>query len=160
MTRKPIRPLTDEEEARIQAGIAADPDNPEVTEEQMAELRPFAEACPDLMAVIKRSRGRPKLDVPKEAVTLRVSPEIQSHRRRRLVGEDERNVGKGSRVNLDRRPRGHEESLCGSLLTPPNKKVDSGNANTAIDRHCEEPLRRSNPGAACCGPWIASLRSQ
>jgi hypothetical protein len=28
MTRKPIRPLTDEEEARIQAGIAADPNNP------------------------------------------------------------------------------------------------------------------------------------
>jgi uncharacterized protein (DUF4415 family) len=74
MTRKPIRPLTDAEEARIQAGIAADPDNPEMTEEQMAELRPFAEACPDLMAAIKRSRGRPKLDAPKEPVTLRVSP--------------------------------------------------------------------------------------
>ena len=43
---------------------------------------------------------------------------------------------------------------------PRNKKVDSGNANTTIDRHCEEPLRRSHPGAACCGPWIASLRSQ
>ena len=27
-------------------------------------------------------------------------------------------------------------------------------------RHCEELLRRSNPGAACCSPWIASLRSQ
>jgi hypothetical protein len=43
---------------------------------------------------------------------------------------------------------------------PRIKKVDSGNANTTIDRHCEEPLRRSHPGAACCGPWIASLRSQ
>src|ERR1700692_2234088 len=40
---------------------------------------------------------------------------------------------------------------------PRNKKVDSGNANTAIDRHCEEPLRRSNPGAACCDPWIAHM---
>jgi len=76
MTRKPIPPLTDEEEARIQAGIAADPDNPEMTAEQMAELRPFAEACPELMASIKRSRGRPKLGVaPKKAVTLRLSPE-------------------------------------------------------------------------------------
>jgi uncharacterized protein (DUF4415 family) len=75
MTRKSIRPLTNEEEARIQAGIAADPDNPEMTEEQMAELRPFAEACPDMMAGIKHSRGRPKLDAPKEAVALRVSPE-------------------------------------------------------------------------------------
>jgi hypothetical protein len=26
-----------------------------------------------------------------------------------------------------------------------NKKVDSRNANTTIDRHCEEPLRRTNP---------------
>ena len=43
--------------------------------------------------------------------------------------------------------------------TPRIKKVDLGNVNNAI-RHCEEPLRRSNPGAACCGPWIASLRSQ
>jgi uncharacterized protein (DUF4415 family) len=75
MTRKPIHPLTDEEEARIQAGIAADPDNPEMTEEQMAELRPFAEVCPDLMASIKRSRGRPRVESPKEAVTLRLSAE-------------------------------------------------------------------------------------
>jgi hypothetical protein len=37
---------------------------------------------------------------------------------------------------------------------PRNKKVDLENANTAIDRHCEEPLRRSNPEAAYCGPWI------
>ena len=27
-------------------------------------------------------------------------------------------------------------------------------------RHCEEPLRRSNPGADERGSWIASLRSQ
>ena len=32
-----IRPLADEDEARIQAGIAADPDNPEMTADQMAE---------------------------------------------------------------------------------------------------------------------------
>ena len=75
MTRKPIRPLTDEEEARIQAGIAADPDNPELTGEEMAELRPFGEVCPDLMATITRARGRPKIGAPKEAVTLRLSPE-------------------------------------------------------------------------------------
>ena len=35
-----------------------------------------------------------------------------------------------------------------------------GNANDAIGRHCKEPLRRSNPEATYCGPWIASLRSQ
>ena len=75
MTRKSFRPLTDDEEARIQAGIAADADSPELTGEQMAELRPFAEVFPDLMAAIKRAPGRPKIASPKEAVTLRLSPE-------------------------------------------------------------------------------------
>jgi len=75
MIRKPIPPLTDEEEARIQAGIALDPDNPELTEEEMAKAKPFREVFPDLYENIKRSRGRPKLDAPKEAVTLRLSPE-------------------------------------------------------------------------------------
>ncbi len=75
MTRKPIRPLTDEEEARIQAGIASDPDNPELTDEQIATAKSFSELFPALSDAIKRSRGRPKLDAPKEAVTLRLSPE-------------------------------------------------------------------------------------
>src|SRR6202041_3532214 len=44
----------------------------------------------------------------------------------------------------------------GAEETPRIKKVDFGNVNNAI-RHCEEPLRRSNPGAAYCGPWIAHM---
>ena len=36
------RPLTDAEEAEIQRMIASDPDNPELTDEQIAGLRPFA----------------------------------------------------------------------------------------------------------------------
>ena len=75
MTSEPIHPLTDEEEARIQAGIASDADNPELTDEQIAAARPFAEVFPALSEVIKRARGRPKLDAPREAVTLRISPE-------------------------------------------------------------------------------------
>ena len=74
MTRSKIRPLTDEEEARIQAGIAADPDNPEWTAEDFAKARPFAEAFPELAASIKRARGRPRVQEPKQAVTLRLSP--------------------------------------------------------------------------------------
>jgi len=68
-------PLTDEDEARIQAGIAQDPDNPELTEEEMATAKPFREVFPDLYANIKRTRGRPKLDAPRQPVTLRLSPE-------------------------------------------------------------------------------------
>ncbi len=51
-----IPPPTDEEEARIQAGIAADPDNPEMTEEEIAELRPFAEVLPDLARAMRSPR--------------------------------------------------------------------------------------------------------
>ena len=70
---KAMPPLTDEEEAALQAGIALDPDNPELTADQMAELRPFKEVLPELYASIKRSRGRPRVAAPKEAVTLRLS---------------------------------------------------------------------------------------
>lgn len=74
MTARTIRPPTDEEEARIQAGIAADPDAPELTDEQLAAARPFAEVFPQLAESIRRSRGRPPVDSPKEAVTLRLPP--------------------------------------------------------------------------------------
>jgi hypothetical protein len=40
------RRLTDDEEAEIQRMIASDPDNPELTDEQIARLRPFAELFP------------------------------------------------------------------------------------------------------------------
>lgn len=68
------RPLTDEEEAEIQKMIAGDPDNPEITDEQAAQGKSFAEALPDLAEAIKRGRGRPRLDNAKEAVTLRLDP--------------------------------------------------------------------------------------
>ena len=76
MTRSRIRPLTDEGEIRIQAGIAADPDNPEWTAEDFAKAKPFAEVFPELAESIKRARGRPRVQEPKEAVTLRLSPSI------------------------------------------------------------------------------------
>jgi len=77
MTGK-LSPSTDAEEARIQAGIAADPDNPELTDEQMANARPFADVFPELAKSIARARGRPRVEAPKQAVTLRLSPETIS----------------------------------------------------------------------------------
>ncbi len=47
-------------------------DNPAITDEQIAEGKSFAEAFPDLMESIKRSRGRPRVAEPKQAVTLRL----------------------------------------------------------------------------------------
>lgn len=73
MTRKP-HDLSDAEEMAIRAQIAADPDDTESTDDELAHAKPFAEAFPVLMESIRRSRGRPKTAEPKEAVTLRLDP--------------------------------------------------------------------------------------
>lgn len=73
------RPLTNEEEAEIQKMIAADPDNPELTDEEMARARPFREVFPKMADAMEREvakRGRPRVENPKEAVTLRLDPAI------------------------------------------------------------------------------------
>ncbi len=56
------------EEARIQAGIKADPDTRELTAKDFAEMIPFRE-------MMKR-RGRPKAAVHKRHVNLRLDLEI------------------------------------------------------------------------------------
>jgi len=61
------RPLTDKEEAEIQAMIADDPDAPEVTDEQIARAQPFSKACPELYAGLsRRSAGGRKWRLPKK----------------------------------------------------------------------------------------------
>ena len=52
---------TPEEDAEIDAGIAADPDTVELSEGMSRRLRPV---------------GRPKVEVTKERVTIRLSPEV------------------------------------------------------------------------------------
>ncbi len=71
-----IPPLTDEEEAEIQRKIANDPDSPEATDEELAEARPFAEVFPELMEDIRRSRGRPVVEVRKQQISLRLDPDV------------------------------------------------------------------------------------
>jgi uncharacterized protein (DUF4415 family) len=67
--------LSDEEQSRILASIAADPDNPELTDDQLANIKRFEDVFPALSEGIRRSRGRPRVKAPKEAVTLRLSAE-------------------------------------------------------------------------------------
>lgn len=69
------RPLTDSEEADIQSMIASDPDNPELTNEQIAKAKPFAEVFPDLAASIRRGRG-PNKAPTKTLVSLRLSGQV------------------------------------------------------------------------------------
>ena len=61
-------------------------DNPEPTDTEMAEARPFAEVFPDLAESIRRSRGRPAKADAKLAVTLRLDPETVD--RFKLQGPD------------------------------------------------------------------------
>ncbi|KMQ75273.1 BrnA antitoxin family protein [Marinobacter subterrani] len=69
---------TDEEEAEINAGIAADPDTYELTDEEFKRLRPM---------------GRPKAEITKERITIRLSPEVV---------ETFRATGKGWQSRMDR----------------------------------------------------------
>ncbi|MCF1503242.1 BrnA antitoxin family protein [Afifella sp. H1R] len=52
-------------------------DNPELTEGDFREARPFREAFPDLAAKMERNvGGRPKKTNPKQAVSLRLDAEV------------------------------------------------------------------------------------
>jgi len=77
---KQIRELTDEEEARIQRGIALDPDNPELTAEDFAQMRPAREVLPpEFFEMVERGRkrrGRPPLAGGKQQVTLRIDSDV------------------------------------------------------------------------------------
>ena len=75
-SRTKIPPLTDEEEARIQQQIAADPDAPEASDEALAQARPFIEAFPQFADAVRRSRGRPPIAQPKQQISLRLDPEV------------------------------------------------------------------------------------
>jgi uncharacterized protein (DUF4415 family) len=71
-----LRPLTAADEARIQRGIAEDPENPEWTEEDFKNARPFAEVFPELAESIRRARGRPPVDTPRQQISIRLDPDV------------------------------------------------------------------------------------
>jgi len=73
------RPITDKEEAEIQKRIANDPENPELTDDELARMKPFREVLPDVAAAIDREvakRGRPPKDITKQPVTIRLDPDV------------------------------------------------------------------------------------
>lgn len=56
-------------------------DNPESTAEELAQARPFAEVFPELAVKMRaeaerRKAGRPKADVVKKTISLRVDPDV------------------------------------------------------------------------------------
>lgn len=55
----------------------SDPTNPEWTDADFARARPATEVLnPAQLSQFKRSPGRPKLDKPKVAVSLRLDPDV------------------------------------------------------------------------------------
>jgi uncharacterized protein (DUF4415 family) len=57
------------------ADLAAVSDNPELTAEELAKARPFAEAFPDLASKMRASRG-PQKAPTKVSTTLRVDRDV------------------------------------------------------------------------------------
>ncbi len=46
------------------------------TEADLVKAEPFKEALPELYESIQRSRGRSRVEKPREAVTLRLDPDV------------------------------------------------------------------------------------
>lgn len=68
-------PISDAEEAEIQAGIKADPDNPEWAEEDFQRAIPFEQAFPVLAGKLRRARGSQKAPT-KQLVSLRLDQDV------------------------------------------------------------------------------------
>ena len=66
-----LRRNTPDEEAAIQRGIDADPDNPEWTEEMFARARPASEVMPGLV----RRRG-PQAAPTKQMISVRLDADL------------------------------------------------------------------------------------
>ncbi len=77
---------TPEEDAAINAGIAADPDTFSPTDEEFKKMKPL---------------GRPKAEVTKDRVTIRLSPEVTSYFR---------GTGKGWQTKIDEILKDHVSS--------------------------------------------------
>lgn len=82
-----LETMTDEEDARLTAAAEADPENPPLTEKFWRNARPAHEVHPEwVRKSLERKRGRPKLEAPKQQVTLRIDADIVAHFRARGAG--------------------------------------------------------------------------
>ena len=71
---------TPAEESEINAGIALDPDNPELTDEDFARMRPAVEVVPEIVAQYRAEQARKakesRLDACKTRVTIRLDADV------------------------------------------------------------------------------------
>lgn len=73
--------ISPEEDAAITAAAETDPDNPPLTEADMAAFRPAVETAPDLVAAYKRRGPKTGAAGVKKQVTLRIDPDVIEHYR-------------------------------------------------------------------------------
>lgn len=78
---KKLLPISDAEEDAINRGAASDPDAPELTDSQLARMRPASEMLPKIFGQenaekLIRRRGRPALPVTKVAVNVRYDRDL------------------------------------------------------------------------------------
>lgn len=67
--------LIEMEDAEIAAGIAADPDTFEPSDEEFAKFRPAEDVVPEIVAAYRRSRGLQKSPT-KEAISIRLDRDV------------------------------------------------------------------------------------
>ena len=86
--RKALRQLatmTDEEDAEIRAGALSDPDNPPLTDDMWARMRPATEVVPEIVEAYRRRRGPQKTPI-KQLISLRLDRDVIAHFRARGPG--------------------------------------------------------------------------
>jgi uncharacterized protein (DUF4415 family) len=65
-----------EEHGFTQSDWEAVSENPEWTEADFRQAKPFAELFPEVAEELRKGRGRPKADSPKKQVTLRLDADV------------------------------------------------------------------------------------
>ena len=81
----PLNPLDELErlldDARLTAAAESDPDNPPLTDEEFARMRPADEVIPEFMKEWRKARGKQKAPT-KQLVSLRLDREVIEHFKR------------------------------------------------------------------------------
>jgi uncharacterized protein (DUF4415 family) len=78
---KHITPVTAQEDAEIRRAAATDPDAPDMSDDDLARMRPASEMLPMIFgaenaAQLMRRRGRPAKAITKEAVNVRYDRDV------------------------------------------------------------------------------------
>jgi uncharacterized protein (DUF4415 family) len=78
---KHVTPVTAQEDAEIRRAAAADPDAPDMSDDDLARMRPASEMLPMIFgaengAKLMRRRGRPAKAITKEAVNVRYDRDV------------------------------------------------------------------------------------